>query len=140
VRTSDSLRYVVPARETGADGLRISSNELLYVKLRYKTPGDSTSRLMTQAVSARGVTNRPSDDFRWAASVASFGMLLRNSKYKGNATSADVLRAARGATGSDVGGYRAEFIKLVERWQDVSRAMAQRDEKRDYKRDEPPLR
>ena len=85
---------------------------------------------MTHAVSARVADNATSDDFRFAASVASFGMLLRNSGYKGNATGASVLQLSRGALGRDDGGYRAEFVRLGERWQDVTRGVAAREDRR----------
>ncbi len=55
-----------------------------------------------------------SDNFRFSAAVASFGMLLRNSEYRGNSTYESVLELARNATGVDKEGYRAEFIELVE--------------------------
>jgi Ca-activated chloride channel family protein len=59
--------------------------------------------------------------------VAEFGMLLRNSEHKGRATAGQVLTLARGALGGDEGGYRAEFVRLVEKWQDLERLTASRD-------------
>ena len=53
-------------------------------------------------------------DFRFGAAVASFGMLLRDSEHKGEATYVSVLELARGAMGPDVRGYRAEFLELVQ--------------------------
>ncbi|MCB0675653.1 MAG: DUF3520 domain-containing protein, partial [Saprospiraceae bacterium] len=53
-------------------------------------------------------------NFRFAAAVASFGMLLRNSSFKGDSSFDEVLTLARGAKGSDPHGYRREFIELVE--------------------------
>ena len=116
IRGRDSLRYIAPDRSmpSGATG----SGELLFVKLRYKQPGQSTSRLMTHAVAAR-VNERPNADTRFAAAVASFGMLLRDSEYKGNSSAAQILEQIRAALGDDVGGYRAEFVQLVERWRSM---------------------
>ena len=54
------------------------------------------------------------DRFRFSAAVAEFGMILRNSKYSGNATVEDVVSLASGARGTDPDGYRAEFIRLVQ--------------------------
>jgi len=54
------------------------------------------------------------DRFRFSAAVAEFGMILRNSKHRGNATTADVISLASGARGTDPDGYRAEFIRLVQ--------------------------
>ena len=53
-------------------------------------------------------------------------MLLRDSEYKGRATAGQVLTLARGALGGDEGGYRAEFVRLVERWQELDRLTATR--------------
>ena len=58
--------------------------------------------------------NSLSDDFKFSASVAAFGMLLRDSEYKGTATYDKIIEWAKEAKGSDKNGYRAEFIRLVE--------------------------
>jgi Ca-activated chloride channel family protein len=114
VPTVDTLRYTPPAAR--ANGPR---DELLYVKLRYKRPGDSASRLLQQAVSSR--STRGSSDTRFAAAVAEFGMLLRDSEYKAKSSAAQVVEMARAALGEDEGGYRAAFIELVERWRSLGR-------------------
>lgn len=112
LREQDSLRYQVPsgdARRTTA-----AKNELMFVRLRYKTPGEGTSKQLTQAViDMRG--GSASDDFRFAASVAAFGMVLRNSEHKGTATLRSTLEMAKGAIAEDDGGYRAEFVEMVGR-------------------------
>jgi Ca-activated chloride channel homolog len=59
--------------------------------------------------------NRASADFKFAASVAAFGMILRNSPYQGNANFVDVLNWATAGKGEDARGYRADFIRLVHR-------------------------
>ncbi len=127
IRDADPLRYT--RIEDGAAPSPVGSDELLHVSLRYKRPGESTSTLITQAVRARDGRERASEDFRFAASVASFGMLLRNSEHKGTATGAQTLEMARGAVGHDEGGYRGEFVRLVERWQEISRGIAVRPER-----------
>ena len=58
--------------------------------------------------------NETSDNFRFSASVAGFGMLLRNSKYKGNATYDSIEALAQGSKGPDLNGYRNEFLRLIE--------------------------
>ena len=90
------------------------SDELLTVKLRYKDPTGDTSKLLTKIVNAKEETAQPSENFRFAGSVAEFGLLLRNSQYKANATYQSVLERAKAAKGIDSDGYRADFIKLVE--------------------------
>ena len=107
---TEPLRYQT-ATQTIAS--REHGSELMYVKLRYKLPDASTSRWLDHVVPSSRPTNG-SEDLRFAASVASFGMILRDSEYRGSATLDDVLSLARGALGEDEGGYRAEFVKLVE--------------------------
>ena len=58
--------------------------------------------------------SKTSNNFRFSAAVAEFGMLLRNSKYKANASYQQVIRLAKNSKGKDDNGYRAEFIRLVE--------------------------
>lgn len=127
-RESDPLRYGGDVESRPAPA---SSDELLHVSLRYKRPGESTSRLISKALHRGDVRERASDDLRFAAAVASFGMLLRDSEHKGNATAASVLSLARSAAGDDEEGYRGEFIDLVERWRSISRGVANRPEGRD---------
>ena len=55
-----------------------------------------------------------SDNFKFSAAVAGFGMLLRNSEYKGNLLFDKVIELAQDAKGEDKNGYRAEFIRLVD--------------------------
>ena len=109
IRMPDSLRYqrrsVQQSQEAGP--------ELLFVKVRYKQPDGDQSRLLTQPVLAsRGETL--SRDFTFQAAVAEFGLLLRNSDFKGNSALDHVIAAAREARGTDEGGYRAEFVRLAE--------------------------
>ena len=91
------------------------SKELLTVKLRYKNPKEDKSMLLTQIVKKDDVKNEMSENCSFASAVAEFGMLLRNSKYKGNAAYKSILNRARNSKGKDFEGYRAEFIRLVER-------------------------
>jgi len=107
----DALKYQRPS-ETGAAA---GSGELLTVKLRYKQPQGSKSRLIERPVVDRGETLRSaSPDFRFAAAVAAFGMLLRDSEYKGSATFGMVGDLAASGRSDDRYGFRAEFEQLVE--------------------------
>ncbi len=88
--------------------------ELLTIKLRYKKPGGFKSILIKRPVKGKLYTvDEVSDNFRFSAAVAGFGMLLRNSEYKGNFLVDDVLSLARSGRGEDEEGNRGEFIKLV---------------------------
>ncbi len=90
------------------------SNEIMNIKLRYKNPNENTSQLIVHPLKDTHKTlSETSDNFRWAAAVANFGMLLRDSEFKGNSSYADVVKLAKGAKGEDEEGYRAEFINMV---------------------------
>ena len=89
--------------------------ELCNIKLRYKDPDALTSKLFSKTVGTDiKKAGETTDRFRFSAAVAEFGMILRNSKHRGNATTADVISLASGARGTDPDGYRAEFIRLVQ--------------------------
>ncbi len=88
----------------------------MQVKLRYKLPQDSTSQLITQTIQDDDLRTDqiPSTNLRFAAAVATFGMVLRDSEYKGNANYDLVMQLATQAMEEDEEGYRGEFIRLVE--------------------------
>ncbi len=95
--------------------------ELLTLKLRYKEPEGRESKLLEfPLVDSRSCFAGASDDFRFAASVAAFGMLLRGSCHAGDATLAAVEEYAAGALGEDPQGSRAEFLDLVRRARQVT--------------------
>jgi Ca-activated chloride channel family protein len=106
--TVDPLKYQQPARPaSGAD-----RSELMTVKVRYKDPSGDTSRLLT--VPVRNAAPRLTPNLGFAASVAEFGMLLRASPFKGDASWDEALKLARTYRGDDPDGYRAEFARLVD--------------------------
>ena len=91
------------------------SNELLTVKFRYKKPTEDISKLIVNHLTDKSVAlAKTSDNFRFSAAIAEFGMLLRDSKYKANATYKQVIELAKASKGTDEHGYRAELIRLVE--------------------------
>lgn len=90
------------------------SDELMTIKLRYKQPNSDVSKLIVHPLIDREIVlSRTSEDFRWSASVAAFGMLLRESEYVKGFTYDNVLQLAQGSKGEDKNGYRSEFINLV---------------------------
>ncbi|WP_245824671.1 vWA domain-containing protein [Sphingomonas azotifigens] len=112
-QTADPLRYGKPE---AAPRQAASPAELGFVKIRYKLPKASTSRLIAQPISARGIAPRFEDapeDARFATAVAGFAELLRGGTYAGHFGYGDVARIAAGAQGRDPFGYRAEFLALV---------------------------
>lgn len=93
------------------------SEEIMSLKMRYKQPDGDKSQLIETAVIDKQVPlEESSDNFRFAAAVAEFGMLLRDSEYKGDASYEEVIRLAKGAKGKDTHGYRQEFIGMVEQF------------------------
>jgi Ca-activated chloride channel family protein len=107
----DELKYSRPAETTqGAN-----ASELLTVKLRYKEPEGETSRPLSVGVPDRQASYRnASDNFKFAAAVAEFGLLLRDSRYKGQSSYENAAQLARASAGADLNGRRAEFVGLVE--------------------------
>jgi Ca-activated chloride channel family protein len=104
----DPLKYQMPKRVPSSN-----SQELMTVKLRYKPLKSSSSRLISLAVNDSPAA-KPSADFRFAAAVAGYGMLLTQSEHLGTFTWEQCLEMARTGRGRDVEGYRAELYRLVE--------------------------
>lgn len=106
----DPLRY-----QTNSSPVKPNTNaELLTVKLRYKQPDGLTSILYENPVKGKSIEfSATSEEFRFSAAVAEFGMLLRDSEFKAGATIEQVIQIAQSSRGTDEEGYRAEFIKLV---------------------------
>jgi Ca-activated chloride channel family protein len=126
--TVDPLRYGAEAVRSdrteaarGEDRARGDASELAFVKVRYKEPTGSTSRLITQPVESRG-RDRLSADFRFAAAVAGFGMLLRESEYRGTIGTEEILSLAHSGLDADPQGYRQGFIELVRAYESLTHA------------------
>ncbi len=132
----DALKYGTPAestsnvepkeKEEGADDKKYDKNaasdELLTLKIRYKQPdGDKSTKLEFPVADAGEDFGKATADFKFASAVASFGMLLRNSQYKGNATYAAVAEIAQSTAGDrDPHGYRKEFVEMVKRAKELA--------------------
>ncbi len=108
--SQDGLKYkqvVVQSDTTYGD-------ELLTVKFRYKPPSESKSKLIVKVVKDQ-MNVTPSANFNLASAVAEFGMLLRQSKFKGKSSYKAVMERVKKAKGADEHGYRTEFLQLVEK-------------------------
>jgi Ca-activated chloride channel homolog len=107
----DPLRYGQSAAATEAR----ASNELAFVRLRYKQPDADTSQLLEYPITKGSVATleKLSPDFRFAASVAAFGQVLRGGKYLGKFGYDEIAQLARSSLGEDTEGYRREFLSLV---------------------------
>lgn len=123
--TVDALKYRKPdtgnrmaqAEKNPVSGIADPvSAELLTLKVRYKEPTGDVSRKLEFALTDGGAKfEQASADFQFAAAVAEFGMILRESPHKGTGSLKEVATWARAATADDAGGYRGEFIGLVEK-------------------------
>jgi Ca-activated chloride channel homolog len=97
-------------------------NELLTVRLRYKLPDQDKSKLLETPVVDKGKTwSQASGDYKFAAAVASFGMLLRNSKFKGTSNYQAILELGAEGAQKDPHGYRKEFLQLVKKAQTIAK-------------------
>ncbi|MBS1557286.1 MAG: von Willebrand factor type A domain-containing protein [Bacteroidetes bacterium] len=106
----DELKY----QKLNLNHATANTHELLTVKFRYKKPDGEASKLIVHPLPDKSSQlEKTTDNFRWAASVASFGMLLRNSEYLDGFSEEEILKLAQGAKGDDREGYRTEFIGLV---------------------------
>ena len=106
----DALKYQMPPAPAGA----AHRGEMMTVKLRYKPPDGEASKRIEMPVPDQDVKfSKASEDFRFAAAIAAFGMILRDSKYKGSYTLAAVEELASSSLGADKHGYRKEFLQIV---------------------------
>ncbi len=110
----EPLKYQSPATSKNASHSEAATAEMLTVKLRFKKPDGDKSELIEHALVDSGTDfSRAPQDLKFAGAVAEFGMILRDSEYKGNGTLGAVLEWAQEGKGSDANGYRAGFIELV---------------------------
>jgi Ca-activated chloride channel family protein len=110
IKSVDALKYQVDEKK-----LATNTNDIMTIKLRYKQPEGDISKLIQQSITdVQSDLGKTSDNFRFSAAVAEFGLLLRNSEYKQEASFEQVVSLAKGARGKDEYGYRSEFFRLVE--------------------------
>ncbi len=111
-RTVTALFEIVPA----GVGTGVAGQQMLTLNIAYTDPdGSESKRLEVPLMDSGKSFASASSDFRFAASVAAFGMILRDSPYKGTASLSDVLDIAQSSKGPDLDGSREEFIRLVSR-------------------------
>ncbi|MES2810712.1 MAG: VWA domain-containing protein [Bacteroidota bacterium] len=116
----DPLKYQQPAKSAQPNG----STDIMTVKFRYKEPDGEKSKLQQVVVNGKAVTiDKATDDMRFTAAVAAYGMLLRNSAFKQDASIKRLVKMAKSAKGEDDNGYRAEFIRLAESTGDIMKSM-----------------
>jgi Ca-activated chloride channel family protein len=107
----DPLKYQKPEPYKTSN----MSSEVMTIKFRYKQPDSEVSKMESVVVNDNPLNaGKTSIDFRFAAAVAEYGMLLRNSQFKQNSKFDQLIKMAKSAKGKDDDGYRAEFIRLAE--------------------------
>ena len=107
--------YELKYQETKISPEALETDEMMTVKLRYKLPDGEQSLLITHPVASESIPlDETSENFRFSAAVAEFGLLLRESPFRADASYEQPLQLAKEAKGSDEEGYRAEFIRLIE--------------------------
>ncbi len=117
----DTLKYQHSDLQKQAKNTRAYGDERVTIKLRYKEPDGEQSKLITEVVKNKPLKfTQASNNLRFAAAVASFGLALRGSAYKGSADFDQTLSLAKSALGIDKEGYRREFIQLVEKAQQMA--------------------
>ncbi len=116
----DALKYQPAAESLGTNG----SAEMLTVKLRYKEPEGDTSKLLARSFTDAGADfASAAPDLKFAAAVAEFGMILRDSEFKGDGSLGAVAEWARAGQGADANSYRAGFIELVQKAKELKGQM-----------------
>jgi Ca-activated chloride channel homolog len=107
----DDLRYQPTVKP---QNFASQTNEIMTVKFRYKKPDEEVSKLLVHPLIDQNISlDKTSNDFRWSAAVAAFGMILRESEYVLGFSTQDVTALAKGAKGIDKEGYRIEFINMT---------------------------
>jgi Ca-activated chloride channel family protein len=115
----DPLRYGKPTPAAVA-----KADEIGLLRLRYKLPGASTSRLIESPLNRAQIQTQASPRLRWAASVAAYADLLRGGSHEAGFDWSQVRHLAESAVGEDRGGYRAEFLQLIDRSKAVTGSTA----------------
>jgi Ca-activated chloride channel family protein len=112
-QTVTALFEVIPAR---SDRLKDQTSQILTLRIRYRNVDGEQNRLIEVPLVDSGKSfNAASTDYRFAASVAAFGMILRDSPHKGAVSLDSVIEMAQASRGQDRNGDRQEFITLVQK-------------------------
>jgi secreted protein with Ig-like and vWFA domain len=112
----DGLKYQTPVIAPAQLADAAKSGELMTVKLRYKEPESDLSKLIEVPTKDEGKTlTASSEEYKFSAAVAGFGLLLRDSAYKGTLSWETVRKLALDGKGADKLGYRGEFLQLIDK-------------------------
>jgi Ca-activated chloride channel family protein len=96
------------------------SDELMTIKLRYKEPNENESKLLSVgALDTNNSIENASENLRFASAVAQFGLIMRDSRYKGNSSFGNIKNLANSSLGSDLRNYRSDFLNLIEKAKNI---------------------
>jgi Ca-activated chloride channel family protein len=115
-RLVDDLRYQRQEASVSSRAAIGPDDEYAFLKLRYKKPGESQSRLIERPVTIADEAGRldgAGEDMRFAVAVSAFGQKLRGSTFVADFDYRSIAKLAAGARGTDPFGYRNEFVTLV---------------------------
>ena len=108
--SGETLKY----QTTEVNKNAYNTDEIMTLKLRFKAPNSETSKLIEKSLSSKAIPlASTSDNFRFASAVIEFGMILRDSEYKGDATYEEAIKLANSARGLDTYAYREDFINML---------------------------
>jgi Ca-activated chloride channel family protein len=125
----DTLKYQTTERFSAT----AFGKEMMTLKMRYKQPDDSISKLMAVVVAdEQKQIQFTTANFRFATAVAEFGMLLRNSSFKQQASYKEVISMAENAIGTDKEGYRKEFLQLVKNANSIAKKVERKKKNLEY--------
>jgi Ca-activated chloride channel family protein len=125
IESVDKLKYQDKNERT----VQSATEEIMTIKFRYKKPGEDKSKLIEHAVIDRAISiGKTSDNFRFAASVAEIGMLLRNSEFRQSSSYTDAWKLAKSALGEDKEGYRGEFLRMIRNAESLAKKDKSEDE------------
>ncbi|HET8963987.1 MAG TPA: VWA domain-containing protein, partial [Chitinophagales bacterium] len=118
--TVTALYEIIPADEI----INSDNRELLQLHIKYKEPKSAKQSINKEIISSINYSNQAytnaSENFKWAAAVAEFGLIIRNSTFKSNADLTQVTQLAESAIGNDKNGYRADFLLMLEQYKKMS--------------------
>jgi Ca-activated chloride channel family protein len=129
LNSGDTLKSNLKYQNKNLSQAALNNNELVYLKLNYKKPDSDTSNLVQYIVKNEvKALNETSNNYRLSAAVAAFGMLLRNSVFKGNITWESTYQLAKNAIGNDNSTYKKELLDLIQKAEKLSKKQENTEE------------
>lgn len=122
--STDELKYQTTKTIVGGN-----KKDILTVKTRYKLPDESSSKIFNQVLKKDSFTafKKLDKQVKFSIAVTEFGLLLRNSEFKGNANYDHVIEIVKDNRGRDEEGEKAEFMRLVKSAQLLDRKYTSRE-------------